>query len=42
MMDDFVVGIGFGIVIMAAIFGIAEFTSNYEIVKITTDVMENK
>ena len=36
-MDDFVVGIGFGIVIMACVFGMIEFASNYEIVKIVTE-----
>ena len=37
MMDDFVIGMRFGMVIMFSIIGIADFASNYEIVKIVTE-----
>ena len=37
MNEDFVIGICFGVMIFSAVLGIAEFTSNYEIVKIVTE-----
>ena len=42
MISDFVAGMIFATLKLFAGSGIAEFASNYEIVKITTDVMENK